>query len=294
MNTMPDSERLRRSITGAIGEDTGPLALSSLGGGDIHRALCARSNIGSWFVKWNRRDALPLFEAEALGLEHLACAPGPRVPAVVVCGQDGRHGWLVLEFLELMPSGDTVGLGTALAELHRVTAEAHGWFADNFIGHTPQVNDRCEDWAEFWWRQRLQPQLTMAEAAGYGTLDGAGALENASRRLLGHAPAPSLLHGDLWAGNHGYLDDGRPVIFDPACWYGDRETDLAMMRLFGGFDPRVFRAYETAWPLPDGHEDRLPLYQLYHVLNHLNLFGSAWLGRAEELLRRVLSRARHP
>lgn len=132
----------------------------------------------------------------------------------------------------------------------------------------------------------------MALGAGHAIARFVEPLAAATRALLDHDPAPALLHGDLWSGNHGYLEDGQPVIFDPASSYGDRETDLAMMRLFGGFSPVVFQAYEAAWPLPRGHERRQPMYQLYHLLNHLNLFGSGWLGRVEAACAQVSSAAR--
>lgn len=290
----PDTDPLRDAIRTALAEDPGALTFSSIAGGSIHHAMRACGETGTWFIKWNITTSLPLFEAEAEGLLRLAQTSGPKVPDVITCGHDARHSWLILQHLDLVSYGDSTALGTALADLHRETSDAHGWPADNYIGHTPQHNGLCRDWPQFWWERRLRPQLAMAEAAGYDIGCDAEALKAASQRLLQHEPSASLLHGDLWGGNHGYLVNGQPVLFDPACWFGDRETDLAMMHLFGGFDPDVFRAYAGAWPLSEGHEDRLPLYQLYHVLNHLNLFGSAWLGRFDSLLARVLSAAGSP
>ena len=143
------------------------------------------------------------------------------------------------------------------------------------------------NWCQFFTRQRLLPQYKTALARGYRD-----ALAPQFEQLLphlperlNHAPKPSLLHGDLWSGNQGYRRDGAPVIFDPAVSYGDRETDLAMMTLFGGFGPRVLSAYEQAWELPPGYHWRRQLYQLYHLLNHLNLFGAGWLARVQTQLR---------
>jgi fructosamine-3-kinase len=288
-----DAATLRKALEPALGSPVHLDGSESVAGGDMHRALRVRANGRDWFVKWNRADVLPQFLAEAEALDALARAAGPRVPGVLAAGNDARHAWLVLEHLPLRPTGDAEALGAALARMHRTTAERHGWSADNFIGTTPQRNGPIDAWDEFWWRRRLRPQLDLAAEKGLaGPLANVHEkLEAACGRLLAHDPRPALLHGDLWGGNHAYLDDGRPVIFDPASSFGDRETDLAMMRLFGGFDPRVFSAYDAASPLPEGHEHRVAIYQLYHVLNHLNLFGSGWLGRAETLLNRIFRSA---
>lgn len=266
---------------------------SPIGGGDTHGAFELRAGGQTWFVKWGDAGALPLFEAERDGLVALAAARGPRVPRAHAAGGDDAHAWLVLEHFPLRRAGKADELGRSLAALHREFGPAHGFDRANFIGHTPQRNERRSCWAEFWWDCRLLPQLRFAAAREIGSsLERLAAdLERACGVLLDHQPAPSLLHGDLWSGNHGFLDDGEPVVFDPACYHGDRETDIAMMKLFGGFDPAVLTAYASAWPLPAGHDRRLGLYQLYHVLNHLNLFGEAWLGRAETLARNVLATA---
>ncbi|MEJ2535414.1 MAG: fructosamine kinase family protein, partial [Gammaproteobacteria bacterium] len=238
---------LVQSLQAATGEAAAPGAVTPVAGGDIHRALVLRLGRRDWFVKLNRADRLPLFETELESLRALARSATLR-------------------------GGDAEALGRGLAALHRVTGPAHGWPTDNFIGATPQPNGWLESWPEFWWKRRLAPQFERAVEAGGGTLrPAAEQLRRALPRLLeGHAPAPSLLHGDLWGGNHAYLPDGEPVIFDPASFFGDRETDLAMMELFGGFDPAVRRAYEHAFPLHGGYTKRRPLYQLYHVLNHFN------------------------
>ncbi len=286
---MLDAATLREALEPALGQPVTLEGSEPLAGGDMHRALKVRANGREWFVKWNRSDVLPQFLAEAGALDVLARASGPRVPGTLTAGSNERHAWLVLEYLPLRSTGDATAMGVALTRMHRTTADWHGWSADNFIGTTPQRNGPLDAWAEFWWRRRLRPQLDLAVEKGLaGPLANVKSkLEAACGCLLDHDPPPALLHGDLWGGNHAYLDDGRPVIFDPASSFGDRETDLAMMRLFGGFDPRVFSAYEAEWPLPEGHERRVAIYQLYHVLNHLNLFGSGWLSRAETLIDRI-------
>jgi fructosamine-3-kinase len=186
-----------------------------------------------------------------------------RVPRIL----DHGESFIALEHLELQRQGDWAALGRLVAALHRAQGQRFGWHRDNYIGATPQYNAWCDDWSEFWRERRLRPQL---ERAGIG-LD---ALEVCAL-LDGHRPAASLLHGDLWIGNAGFITEG-PVIFDPAVYYGDRETDLAMTELFGGFAPEFYAAYRADYPLDGGYETRKHLYNLYHLLNHLNLFGGGY------------------
>jgi fructosamine-3-kinase len=214
------------------------------------------------------------------------------VPRVIASGHANDTAFLALEWLELGSAGSKADadLGRQLAATHRVTANRYGWHRDNWIGLTPQVNAWSISWVEFFREHRLGAQLRLARDNGFsGDLQTAGAL--LMKRLpvyfdTNDIPA-SLLHGDLWAGNRGTVN-GRPVVFDPAVYYGDRETDIAMTRLFGGFGGDFYRAYEAEWPLPEGHEARRDLYQLYHVLNHLNLFGSAYYAQALRLITKLL------
>jgi protein-ribulosamine 3-kinase len=244
---------------------------------------------GDAFVKTGPASALDMFEAEVEGLRELALANSIRVPAVIDCGIEDGHAFIVLERLRFepaTPAAETL-LGEQLATLHRHTEKRHGWHRDNTIGPTPQHNPWTSDWIEFFREHRLRFQLDLAARNGYpGELQALG-LELAER-LAGlfedYRPEPSLCHGDLWGGNWG-VADGVPVIFDPAVYYGDRESDIAMTMLFGGFGRAFYKAYERSWPMAEGHERRLKLYQLYHVLNHLNLFGSGYLGQAVKLLR---------
>ena len=245
------------------------------------------------FVKTAPAGDLGMFEAEAAGLEELRRAGEIRVPAVLEVGVRDGQSYIALERLRLErpSSGVTRRLGKQLARLHAHTAERHGWFRDNTIGPTPQPNAESDDWVGFYRERRLAFQLELAAQNGYrGELSEAGALvlERLPRLFESYRPAPSLLHGDLWGGNWGAAG-GVPVIFDPAVYFGDRETDLAMTRLFGGFGREFYAAYESAWPLASGHEPRAAVYQLYHVLNHLNLFGSGYLGQALALMRRLLA-----
>jgi protein-ribulosamine 3-kinase len=231
-----------------------------------------------------------MFEAEAEGLEVLREAGEVRVPEVIECGVADGESYLVLERLALGPaSTDTQHrFGRQLAKLHRHTQRQFGWHRNNTIGLTPQINEWSDDWIGFFSRRRLLYQLELAKANGHDLLEpGDRLLRQLPQLFADYEPQPSLLHGDLWGGNWGSVQ-GEPVVFDPAVYYGDRETDLAMTRLFGGFGPAFYEAYESSWPLAPGHDRRLLLYQLYHVLNHLNLFGRAYLAKAESLLQRLL------
>jgi len=208
-----------------------------------------------------------------------------RAPEPFGHGVAGREAYLLLEFLELKGQGDFAMLGRMLAEAHRKAGPRFGWARDNYIGATPQQNGWMDDWADFWRERRLKPQHELARRNGVDL----GKVE-LDTVLRGHKPQPSLVHGDLWSGNAGFTAEG-PVVFDPAVYYGDREVDLAMTELFGGFPREFYRAYNEAFPLDAGYETRKHLYNLYHLLNHLNLFGSGYLAQVEatlSLLRRAL------
>jgi fructosamine-3-kinase len=281
-----------------IGEATGePFASGrrrSVGGGCINTACVMEDGRRRFFVKLNEATKGEMFGAEAEGLRELDKAAAIRVPRPVCWGVAEGSAYLVLEYLEFGDGGGSgaAALGSQLAALHRVTAERYGWHRDNTIGTTPQINTRSGDWADFWGERRLGYQLGLAARRGFG-----GSLQRRGERLLavlpvffrGYAPAPALLHGDLWSGNYAFDAAGRPVIFDPAVYYGDRETDLAMTELFGGFPSQFYAAYREAFPLDPGYRVRKTLYNLYHILNHLNLFGGSYLGQAEEMMGRLLS-----
>ena len=235
-------------------------------------------------------------DAEADGLARLARAGAVRVPRVLGQGASESEAWLEVEWFDLhRPDAESdARLGVALARLHAVTGERFGLERDNAIGATVQRNAPSGDWADFWRDRRVGFQLELAAENGY-----AGRLQDRGRRLLGripaffagYRPAPSLLHGDLWAGNRAMLADGTPVTFDPAVYHGDREADLAMTRLFGGFGARFYDAYAAEWPLDAGAAARSDLYNLYHALNHLNLFGGSYLSLAESMIDRLLAAA---
>jgi fructosamine-3-kinase len=263
-----------------------------MGGGCINRTYRLMRGEHKFFVKLNGSDRRDWFEAEADGLRALGAARCLRVPLPVCVGSDATHAWLVLEWLELGGRSDSAAMGHGLAGLHRVTVARFGWHRDNAIGATAQLNGWSDDWPAFWRERRLRPQLELAARNGWhGRLqrDGIRVLERLGTLFDGNCPPGSLLHGDLWSGNAAYTAHGEPVVFDPAVYCGDRETDLAMTELFGGFDARFQAAYCEAWPLDAGYAVRRDLYNLYHVLNHLNLFGGRYLKQAESLIGRLLA-----
>lgn len=287
MDWAPIGQHIRRATGSAFRvRRTAPLA-----GGDINRAVRLEGDNARYFVKLNDAAHAAMFAAEAEGLVELGRCSALRVPEPVCHGVAGRQAFLVLEYVELRPL-DSVGqhaLGEALASLHRLNAERFGWHCDNTIGTTPQSNAWSGTWVEFWRERRLAPQLRLAAENGARSLARSGEhlLARLDDLLDGHAPSPALVHGDLWPGNAAMDGDGRPLIFDPAVYYGDRETDLAMMELFGGLDGAL-DAYRAAWPVGAGyHRLRRPLYQLYHMLNHFNLFGGGYAASAQSLIDRV-------
>jgi protein-ribulosamine 3-kinase len=267
-----------------------------VGGGCINRAYRLEGDGKQFFIKLNNARSLSMFEAEAAGLQEIRSSHALRVPEPLCWGKDDSSAWLVLEYVEMgggLQSSATA-LGSELAAMHHVSSEQFGWDRDNTIGATPQANNRSSDWVEFWRRHRLGYQLQLARMNGYS-----GRLQTQGEQLIERLdmffpeqPVASLLHGDLWSGNYSFDDRGRPVLFDPAVYYGDRETDLAMTELFGGFSHDFYAAYQEAYPLDPGYGARKSLYNLYHILNHLNLFGGGYLRQADQMISRLLSETR--
>lgn len=261
-----------------------------LAGGDINEAFAAELTDGrEVFVKTNRRDTPGMFPAEARGLRWLADARAVRVPEVLAADD----AFLVLELVK--PGRPAASFdedfGRSLAALHRTGAPEFGLDHDNFIGRLPQSNQPSPSWTEFYRSQRLEPQLKQAVDQGLvppAFKRGFGRLFARLEELVGREEPPARLHGDLWGGNLMCDEHGAPCLVDPAVYGGHREVDLAMMQLFGGFGPRVFAAYEEAFPLAPGHRERVPLYQLYPLLVHVNLFGGAYVSRVAAELERLV------
>lgn len=290
---------LLAALAAVIGEHTGSSgridAATAISGGSISRALVVHSDDTRFFVKLNDVSLAEMFVAEADALAALAACRALRVPQVVGHGVSGSQAYLVLEHLALQTLHERrhgVAAGRALAELHRMQGAQYGWHRDNFIGSTPQNNAEHRAWPFFFAHRRLLPQLQLAKSHAQNARLIAGGerlAEKLAALFVDHQPQPSLLHGDLWHGNAATDASGSLVLFDPAVYFGDREADLAMSELFGGFPDSFYAAYREAWPLADGFEQRKTLYNLYHVLNHLNLFGSGYLGQAERMTAKLLA-----
>ncbi len=289
----PLHSALAEQISVLTGTSTITAPLQPIGGGCINHAY----RLGDWFIKCNDPDLLDMFATETLALNEINQYQQVRAPQPLWHGLAAGHACLIMEYIPLQPLKGKAEeqLGQQLAALHQHKQAYFGWHCDNSLGSTLQPNQADNDWINFFINQRLEYQLRLAAEQGYG-----GRLQQLGERLLsalpkilaGHTPHPALLHGDLWSGNAAMTSDGQPVIFDPACYYGDREADIAMTELFGGFSRRFYQAYHEAYPLDDGAPIRFTVYNIYHVLNHLNLFGESYSQQAQNLMDSLLSRLR--
>jgi protein-ribulosamine 3-kinase len=290
VESVADWNEIAEQIHHSTGEPFTASEHRGVGGGSINDAYVVSDGTQQYFVKLNRANRADMFEAEAAGLAEMAKSQSVRVPQPICLGVSGVNSYIVLEYLELGNGDSANALGQQLADMHRTTQERFGWDRNNTIGSTEQVNTWTDDWVEFYGRHRLLFQLGLPGAQHYGKqLIAAGEelVDNLGVFFETYRPLPSLLHGDLWGGNYATTRDGAPVIFDPAVYYGDREADIAMTELFGGFGRRFYDAYNEAWPLDPGYGVRKILYNLYHVLNHLNLFGGGYGGQAYSMIGRL-------
>jgi len=253
-----------------------------------------------FFIKTNQANKQHTLEAEAQGLaelgKHITAENPLRIPTVYASGANATHSWLILEYIHFARSSPAsqAALGEGLALLHQQTASQFGFISDNVIGESLQTNAWTEDWLSFWSEQRLGTQFKLAKQHGFyeQIQDQAEQLLTILPLLLkDHQPTPSLLHGDLWGGNAACDDAGKPIIFDPAVYYGDRECDLAMTALFGGFSADFYAAYNHVYPTDSGYEQRKTLYNLYHILNHANLFGSGYIMQSKNMMMQLIAQA---
>jgi len=262
---------------------------NAIASGCINQAFNISDGDRTYFVKQNSSQFGDMFEVEAISLAELTSSNTIKVPQPICYGSIGDEAYLVLEHLDLNGCINSVAQGKQLAAMHQVSHSQFGWHKNNTIGSTPQSNQQSNNWVTFWREQRLLPQLELALRNGY-QLDAVEQLIDCFDALFeNYQPQASMLHGDLWGGNAAALGDGTPVIFDPAFYYGDRETDIAMTHLFGGFEADFYAAYNEAWPLQAGHQERRTFYNLYHIINHLNLFGRGYLRQAISMAERVLA-----
>ena len=268
------------------------LNTTTISGGCINEGFRLETTSGPFFLKLNLADRFPkMFQAEAKGLELLNQHSNFTVPKPKVVGASGVQQYLVMEWIG---SGSATSdfnnqFGQWLAELHRSTQPTFGLDHSNYIGSLPQSNNQYDSWPEFYWTERLQPQIRLATNSGLMTnamTTGFDRFETHHTSLYPNEP-PALLHGDLWSGNYGVAENGSPMMFDPAVYYGHREMDLAMMKLFGGFSQLIFDAYDEHLPLETGWEERIPIGQLYPLMVHVNLFGSSYGRQVEQILSRL-------
>ena len=288
-------ENIQADIENATGVAAHLEQHGAVSGGCINQAVRIGYGDATYFVKLAAASGYDMFAAESQGLQELHPCAALKIPVPLCFGCNDQSAWLVMENLALGGRSNAVALGQGLAALHRITRDEFGWDLDNTIGSTPQKNTGCDDWIDFWRTRRLGFQLDLAGRNGANN-----ALLARGETLLdvfpvlfdGYSPCASLLHGDLWSGNYSYTQEGQPAIFDPAVYYGDREADIAMTELFGGFGADFYSAYQQAWPLDPGYATRKTFYNLYHILNHFNLFGGGYESQAQGMIDALLSELR--
>ena len=272
---------LSRQLTVLFDNDFSISAVTPVAGGDINQSYCITGNNNRrLFVKLNSSAEADFFHCEAVGLNHIQKTGAIACPTPLLCGNSQPYAFLITPYHHMRPHGDEFLFGQQLAKMHQRTHDYFGFDRDNYIGQTPQINTLEACWANFFLENRITPQLKLAYRNGFTAplkKQALKLLEAIPGLLADYNPQPSLVHGDLWGGNKGFLTDGTPIIFDPACYYGDREVDIAMTHLFGGFGSDFYRGYDSIWPLNKDYKKRMRLYNLYHQLNHLNLFGSSYL-----------------
>ncbi|ESA33090.1 fructosamine-3-kinase [Leptolyngbya sp. Heron Island J] len=279
-------------ISRAISQPFQVVQTRSVGGGCINQAYGVSDGQTTFFVKLNQASKLAMFEAELAGLKEMYNSQTIRIPQPVCCGLAGTNAYIGMEWLDLGSDPSAwATMGQNLAAMHRTSSDlGFGWHRTNTIGETHQPNDWQESWLRFWQNQRLGYQFRLAKRRGGSFPQQAQLLAAVPELLVGHDPMPSLVHGDLWSGNAAITTAGEPVIFDPATYYGDREVDLAMTELFGRFPSAFYDAYESAYPLAAGYPTRKILYNLYHILNHFNLFGGGYAAQANRMIQQLLAK----
>jgi fructosamine-3-kinase len=264
----------------------------SVSGGCINQGYALTGNDSIYFVKINQASQVEMFAAEALGLKQMLATQTIRVPQPICWGIADSASYIVLEWLEFSQesSHSWEEMGCRLASMHKVgSASQFGWERNNTIGSTPQVNTWTDNWADFFAEYRIGYQLTLAQRRGGNFPERSQLVTVVRDFLVDRQPQPSLVHGDLWSGNVAVTVSGEPVILDPATYYGDREVDIAMTELFGGFPAAFYRGYNQVWALEEGYQQRKTLYNLYHILNHFNLFGGGYASQANQMIQQILS-----
>lgn len=262
-----------------------------VGGGSINDARKIDTTAGTYFAKLNENLAYPgMFAAEAKGLAFLGRNSGFSIPAPVATGVSEDIQWIIMEYITPGPKSADFWekFGRQLAGMHQNSNATFGLEDDNYLGNLPQKNTARDTWSEFYAEMRLGPQLQMAKDQGLANSEMVRQLEKVMSRVDRYFPKekPAALHGDLWTGNFMTDASGQATIFDPSAYYGHREMDIAMSKLFGGFDPRFYQAYNEVYPLEKGWEDRLPIADLYPLMAHLNIFGGTYAFQIMNILRK--------
>ena len=282
---------IARSIAQSTGTEFAIANTKSVGGGCINQGYKISSNDAEYFVKLNRASQVEMFVAEAVGLKQMYATNTITIPKPICWGTVENSSYIVLQWLNLAGGSNKswTEMGRQLAAMHRQgTSDRFGFEVNNTIGSTLQINTWMDNWADFFAQQRIGYQLKLAKRKG-GNFPDTNKVVNAVRsRLSDRQPEASILHGDLWSGNAAITADGAPVIFDPATYYGDREADLAMTELFGGFSAAFYSGYNEVWQLDSGYQQRKSIYNLYHILNHFNLFGGGYGSQAARIIKQMV------
>ena len=263
----------------------------SVGGGCINQGYKLVGNNNSYFVKLNQASKADMFQAEALGLKQMYATKTITIPKPICWGTAESSSYIVLEWLDLGRGSNSSWqeMGRQLAMMHRQgTADKFGWEINNTIGSTPQINTWMDNWADFFADQRIGYQLRLANRKGGNFSDIDEIVSAVRTKLADRQPEASIVHGDLWSGNADITADGQPTIFDPATYYGDREVDIAMTELFGGFPAAFYQGYNGHWQLDSGYKERKNVYNLYHILNHFNLFGGGYGSQAKRMIQQIM------
>jgi fructosamine-3-kinase len=285
--------QITQAITEATGQDFAIANTKSVGGGCINQGYRVSGNGTEYFVKLNQASQVEMFAAEAIGLKQMYATQTITVPQPICWGTADNSSYIVLQWLDLGGgnSQSWTEMGRQLAAMHREgTNESFGWERNNTIGSTPQINTWTDNWADFFAQHRIGYQLKLAKRRGGNFGDTNQVIRVVRDKLADRQPQASLVHGDLWSGNAAITNDGKPVILDPATYYGDRETDIAMTELFGGFPKAFYHGYNEVWQLDSGYQQRKSIYNLYHVLNHFNLFGGGYGNQAQRIISNVIGR----
>ncbi len=288
------TDELKNSVELLLTEKRGSLVQiiesQSIGGGCINEAYSLKTTVGNYFVKYNSATAFPgMFEKEAGGLKLLADTKTIAIPEVFGSGESGKLAYLLLQHIESGTSGRNFWneFGSKLADLHRNTSEYFGLEYDNYIGSLAQCNKKHSDFFSFFISQRIEPQLITARNKGAFSQSDMRYFDSFFKTLHNIIPSekPALIHGDLWSGNFLVTSNGSPCLIDPAVYYGHREADIAMTKLFGAFQPEFYHAYNQALPMEKDWQKRVDIFNLYPLLVHVNLFGGGYAGQVLRIIR---------